>query len=119
MSVANKAKGAAFEIAVMKYLRSRGQEVDRLRLSGRDDQGDLVWRNGGLVFIFELKNTKVNNLTDYVRQAKAEAENYAKHRDMGRTPSWAAIVKKRNAPISESFVVTSLEEYLNQTGLPF
>jgi len=38
----NKAKGAAFEIDVMKWFRSLGILAERLRLAGKDDEGDIV-----------------------------------------------------------------------------
>jgi hypothetical protein len=38
----NKAKGAAFEIDVMKWFRGLGVLAERLRLAGKDDEGDLV-----------------------------------------------------------------------------
>lgn len=119
MSAANKRKGAAFETDFLKYLRNEGHDVERLSKTGREDEGDVVWKNGGLVFIFELKNTTAINLTDYVRQAEVEARNYAKHRGLDKVPSYAAVVKKRNAGIGEAFVITPLHEYVDQTAIPF
>lgn len=118
MSAANKARGAKFEIDVLKYFRSRGLDVERLRLAGRADEGDIVWKDGGLPFIFELKNEKAMNLTNYVRQAEVEARNYAEQRNIPM-PHFAAIVKKRMAPVAEAFVVIPLAEYINQTEVPF
>ena len=113
MSAANKRKGSLFETDVLKYLRLQGFDAERLRLTGRDDEGDLVVKVGGLTHVLECKATKVNNLTDFIRQAKTEAGNYDKHRGLlPGTSDYAVVVKKRQASIKDAFVVVSLEQYL-------
>lgn len=113
MSAANKIKGATFELDLLRYLRAEGYDTERLRLAGKQDEGDLVLKMGGTPYILEAKATKVNNLTDFVRQARDEATNYARARGILPAP-FAAVIKKRQAPISEAFVVIPLSEWLQQ-----
>ena len=108
----NKAKGAAFEIDVMKWLRKMGQVADRLRLAGKDDEGDLVCVVAGQTYILELKNTARLNLPEFWRQAEVEALNYAKARGIGEVPLSFVVVKRRNAPIKDAWVITNLEQWL-------
>ena len=48
----NKAKGAKFETDVMKWFRKMGAVAERLRLSGAEDEGDLVVMVAGDTYIF-------------------------------------------------------------------
>ena len=110
----NKAKGAAFEIDVMKWLRSMGQIADRLRLAGKDDEGDLVVVISGQTYILELKNTARLDLPEFWRQAEVEALNYAKARGIGEVPLHYVVVKRRNAGIEKSWVVQDLTQWLKE-----
>ena len=38
--VANKRMGATFELDIVKWFRGLGFNAERLRLSGKDDEGD-------------------------------------------------------------------------------
>jgi len=110
----NKRRGAQFEIDVLKYVRSLGLPAERLRLAGRDDEGDVVVEDVGMRYILEMKAVQRANLTDFVRQAQVEAGNYAKHRGLDKEKVYGVVVlKKRGAPISEAFVVTTLAEFLS------
>lgn len=111
MSAANKAKGSLFERDLLAYLRNEGYDAERLRLAGKDDEGDLVLKIGGLAFVLEAKNEKKMNLAGYVREAEVEAKNYARSRKLPWV-NFAALVKKRNAGIGEAYVVVPLHEWL-------
>ena len=110
----NKAKGAAFEIDVMKWLRSMGQVADRLRLAGKDDEGDLVCVVAGQTYILELKNTARLNLPEFWRQAEVEALNYAKARGIGEVPLHYVVVKRRNSGIDKAWVIQDLTQWLKE-----
>jgi len=110
----NKAKGAAFEIDVMKWFRSLGVLVERLRLAGKDDEGDLVCVVAGQTYILELKNTATLSLPQFWREAEVEALNYAKARGIGEVPLHYVVVKRRNAGIEKSWVVCDLEQWLKE-----
>ena len=110
----NKKKGTEFEVAVMKWLRSMGAVADRLRLAGKDDEGDLVCVIAGQSYILELKNTARLNLPEFWRQAEVEALNYAKARGIGEVPLHYVVVKRRNAAIEKAWVVQDLEQWLKE-----
>ena len=110
----NKAKGAAFEIDVMKWFRSLGVLAERLRLAGKDDEGDLVCVVAGQTYILELKNTARLDLPQFWREAEVEALNYAKARGIGEVPLHYVVVKRRNAGIEKSWVVCDLEQWLKE-----
>ena len=114
----NKLKGAAFEIDVMKWFRSKGQIADRLRLAGKDDEGDLVCVVAGQAYILELKNTARLNLPEFWRQAQVEALNYAKARGIGEVPLSYVVVKRRNAGIEKAWVVQDLTQWLKEKQMP-
>ena len=110
----NKAKGAAFEIDIMKWLRSMGAVADRLRLAGKDDEGDLVCVVSGQTYILELKNTARLNLPEFWRQAEVEALNYAKARGIGEVPLHYVVVKRRNSGIEKAWIVQPIEQWLKE-----
>lgn len=110
----NKAKGAKFETDVMKWLRGLGVLAERLRLAGKDDEGDLVCIIGGRSYILELKNTKSINLTQFWSEAQVEALNYAKARGIGEVPLHYVIVKRRNAGIEKAWVIQDLTQWLKE-----
>ena len=114
----NKAKGAAFEIDVMKWLRSMGQVADRLRLAGKDDEGDLVCVIAGQTYILELKNTARLDLPEFWRQAEVEALNYAKARGIGEVPLHYVVVKRRNSGIDKAWVIQDLTQWLKEKKMP-
>ena len=108
----NKAKGSAFEIDVMKWFRSLGVLAERLRLAGKDDEGDLVVVVSGQTYVLELKNTARLDLPEFWRQAEVEALNYAKARGLGEVPLHYVVVKRRNAGIEKAWVIESLDQWL-------
>jgi Holliday junction resolvase len=109
----NKRKGAAFEIDVMKWFRKMGVIAERLRLSGKEDEGDLVVMIGSQSYIFELKNTKTLDLKKFWNEAQVEAENYAKHRSVSKPLSFV-LFKRRNAPIEQAWVIQNLQQWIGE-----
>jgi Holliday junction resolvase len=109
----NKQKGAAFEIDAMKWFRKMGVLAERLRLSGKEDEGDLVVMVAGETYIFELKNTKTLNLKEFWDEAQTEATNYAKHRGVDRPFSYV-LFKRRNAGIDKAWVIQDLTQWLEE-----
>ena len=107
----NKTKGAKFETDVMKWFRKMGAVAERLRLSGAEDEGDLVVIVAGETYIFELKNTKTLNLKEFWDEAQTEAINYAKHRGIDRPLSYV-LFKRRNAGIDKAWVIQDLTQWL-------
>jgi len=107
----NKQKGSKFEVDVMKWFRKMGVVAERLRLSGSEDEGDLVVIVAGETFVFELKNTKKLNLKEFWDEAQKESDNYAKHRGVARPLSYV-LFKRRNAGIDKAWVIQDLTQWL-------
>lgn len=106
-------KGTLWETKLLNHLRSNGFDVERLRLTGKEDEGDLVVKDGGVVIV-EAKDEKRINLAGYLREAEAEAENYAKHRGLDPqlvTP--VAIVKRRNHGVGKAYVVMTVDTFFD------
>ena len=96
----------------MKWFRSLGVLAERLRLAGKDDEGDLVVVVSGQTYVLELKNTARLDLPEFWRQAEVEALNYAKARGLGEVPLHYVVVKRRNAGIEKAWVIESLDQWL-------
>lgn len=114
MANPNGRKGSAFEIAVLKWLRSRGAIAERLRLTGSRDEGDIVAIIASKTYILELKNRKAILLPTFWDEAVKEARNYAKARGLAKTPPSFVVVKRRNSSIERAFVIQDLESWLSE-----
>jgi Holliday junction resolvase len=117
MSAANKRKGSLFETSILKWLRSKGVSAERLRLAGKDDEGDIVAIVAGQPYIFELKATVKMDLPQFWREATAEAANYAKARGLDAVPPAYVIVKRRMAGLEQSWVIQDLEQWMRVQGV--
>lgn len=113
---AAKRRGALFETSVLKWLRGKGLLAERLRLAGKADEGDLVCIVAGQPYVFELKATARLDLPAYWREATEEAENYAKARNLAATPPAYVIVKRRGKGIEDSWVIQTLEKWVENVG---
>jgi Holliday junction resolvase len=109
----NGRKGAAFETAVLKFLRSAGVVAERLTKAGAKDEGDLVIIIAGSTYVLELKNRKKLDLPTFWAEAQIEAENYAMARNLDFIPPAYVIVKRRNAGIDKSWVIQDLNQWLS------
>ena len=114
MANPNGRKGSAFEIGVLKWLRSRGVTAERLRVSGSKDEGDIVAFIAGKTYVLELKNRKAISLPTFWDEACKEAKNYAKARGLKEAPPSFVVVKRRNASIERAFVIQDLESWLGE-----
>jgi len=107
----NKRRGASWEIELAEHLRARtGQRVERIRLAGRDDRGDMhLATTSGMVAV-EAKNAKANDLAGWCDEARQEAVNAG-------LPGWAVVIRRRGQrDPGAAYVVLSLDEWLRQTG---
>ena len=114
MANPNGRKGSAFEIGVLKWLRSRGISAERLRLSGLKDEGDIVAIVAGKTYVLELKNRKSISLPTFWDEAVKEAKNYAKARGLDQVPPSFVVVKRRNSSIDRAFVIQDLDSWLRE-----
>lgn len=114
----SKQIGTEWETRLRDLLRGDGYDVERLALSGPQDEGDLVLKLGPLwsdTFIIEAKAEKGLNLAGWIKEAQAEAQNYALHRGI-EVPHFAVVSKRRNHPASQAYVHMTLAEWLRQIG---
>jgi Holliday junction resolvase len=114
MANKNGRKGSQFETDVMKWLRNAGAMAERLTKAGAKDEGDMVVIISGETFILELKNRQTLSLPEFWREAQVEALNYAKARGLGEVPLSYVVVKRRNAPIEQAWVIQDLTQWLKE-----
>ncbi|QWQ42081.1 hypothetical protein KME66_14485 [Streptomyces sp. YPW6] len=108
----NKRKGSQWETDLREGLRGLGFDVESLRLAGTEDEGDMVARIDGRFLLIEAKNAKFEPAT-FVREAKAERLNFAKHRGLDpELVTSLAVVKARGKNWRQAYVLTTLEDYL-------
>lgn len=115
MSAANKRKGSALERDALQLGRDRGHQIERLRLAGREDEGDLALQGGyGLVTILEAKNRARFTPGPWMDEAVLEASNWAKHRNhLGADPIPAVLAKRRMKGIEDAFLILRYGDYLD------
>lgn len=111
--IKNKRKGAQFEIDVLNWFRKLGFSAERLRLAGREDEGDVVVIVGGGTYLFECKNTARLELDEFWRQVEVEAKNFAKARDLD-VPFHYVLWKRKHKSIDKTWVIQSLDQWLEE-----
>lgn len=113
MSTAGKRRGAQFETDVLRWIRSQaGLPAERLRLAGKDDEGDIAVQDVGLTYLLELKATQKLDLAGAVAEVMTERVNYAKARGLDPATVMPLVVfKRRNHGIAKAYVVTTVEEF--------
>ena len=109
----NKKVGNKFEIKLVEFFRGLGHLAERLRLAGKDDEGDVVAVIAGKTYLFELKNVKRIDLPQFWREAEVEVKNYTKARKLKKEPPVYVIVKRKNASIEKSWVIQPLDRWLS------
>ncbi|ASJ79908.1 hypothetical protein [Propionibacterium phage PacnesP1] len=96
----------------MHQLRNTGYDIERLHLNGREDEGDLILTTGHKTYVIEAKAGQ-QHLAQFVKQASLEARNYETHRNhKPQTAIGLVVMKQRNKPWSEAYVVSTLNELL-------
>lgn len=112
-----KRAGAQFETDVLRWLREKGMNAERLARAGSNDEGDLVFHaDDGLSVVLELKvrrdKTSQLSLGTYMSEAATEAANYATARGLVVPPIPAVLVKRSNKPLDDAFVVLRLKDFV-------
>lgn len=112
---ASKRKGAQFEVDIESFFRGKYLNTNRLVRRGKDDEGDVLIRVHDLAVILEAKNEKAIDLAGYMREATEEALRWEAKHVHEPTPAdlvvGAAVVKRRNNPVSKSYVVTEADDF--------
>lgn len=115
--------GRQYETDLMKHLRDKGLDVERLRLTGAEDEGDLLLRMNWTTdrparFVLEAKRRKAMDLGGWIKEAELERNNYTHHRSIPHSEAGFLVVHyRRQHNISQSYATTTLEEYLRQLGV--
>ncbi|MFJ9158668.1 hypothetical protein ACIRPS_17915 [Streptomyces griseoviridis] len=110
----NKRRGADWEAEIRDRLREAGVDIERLRLVGKDDEGDHVVRwDGGRYLVIEAKNATFEPGT-FIKEALRERDNFARHRDLSpKDVDVIVIVRRRGASWRQAYVLTTVEEYFD------
>jgi Holliday junction resolvase len=104
-------KGPRWEAQLVKWFRGHGWDSERLRLAGKDDQGDVVVRDDGVHIVIEAKAAVRFDLAGWLKESLVERRNYAKARGLRMDQTEAMlIIKAPGRPITESYVVQSFGE---------
>lgn len=113
----SRRKGASFELDVLKWIREEtGLRAERLRLAGKNDEGDIAVDDVGLVYVIECKNEQKISLAGYVTESITEARNYAAARSLTVDDIMPIVViKRRGRPIGDSYVLSTLTEFFKTT----
>lgn len=74
---ASRAKGTAWESAIVGYLLGRGwPHAERRALNGSQDKGDIA---GILGWVIEAKNARAITLAEWAKELEAEVRNAKAH----------------------------------------
>lgn len=107
-------KGGAFERELLKYLREvQGLDTERLRLAGKEDEGDLLVRFPQHRLVIEAKNVSRMDLAGWIREAELEANQYAAHRGI-TVPDFVVVHKAKGKATGRAYVTTTLDQYIEQ-----
>ena len=113
----NRSAGASWETTTLASLRSLGFDSERLRLSGKQDEGDVVFRHEGHYYVLECKNVKTwgyAGLLGYVGEVVAEVVNFAKRRLLKSDKVHGAVLLKvHNKSWRSAVVMMPVTEYLD------
>lgn len=108
----NRRAGAEWETRLLHQLRDTGHNIERLHLNGREDEGDLILKTGNHTYVIEAKAGQPH-LAQFVKEATLEARNYETHRNLvDKSTIGLVVMKQRNKPWSEAYVVSTLNELL-------
>jgi hypothetical protein len=114
----NRRAGARWQSDLRDGLRAEGFDVERLVLTGKEDEGDLVIRDpqrkgrSSLYLVIEAKAGEMKP-SEFVREAATEAEHFRAHRGLpAEHVSGVAVVKQRGKNWKDAYVLTTLRDYL-------
>ena len=111
---ANRRKGSQYEADLVKFFRSKGMDTERLRLSGKEDEGDIVVRIGrDHRVVLEAKSGKnIRPRFWYDEEAVPEARNYMKRRSLLIEEVIPALaMKSHNKAIGKSLITIDLDTF--------
>lgn len=117
---AASAAGKKYETDLMKYMREKGYDVERLRLTGAEDEGDLLLRGAtyenlyGYRAVIEAKRRRGMDLAGWIREAQEERDHYDAHRGIQDPSSFVVVHYARGKGLGGSYVTTTLDEWMRR-----
>jgi len=114
--------GTRFETDLLAWLREHRFYAERLARAGAADEGDLVaWKTPDRILLMEAKARRSKTtslaLAGWLKEAQTEADNYARRRCLTEQSVHPLLVVKRpNQPIGKSYVVMTLEDFMEMNG---
>ena len=108
MSNPNKAKGTAFETAIVRYLHERGfTDARRVVQTGPVDTGDVHCGR----FCFQAKNWR-----DTAAAMREGTDGAMRQKKAAGLPFGVAVVKRHRANVSQAYAIMPLEHYVDLMG---
>ncbi|WP_327175489.1 hypothetical protein OG599_09320 [Streptomyces sp. NBC_01335] len=113
----NKRAGARWESELRDELRGAGLDIERLRLTGTEDEGDHVVRRAPArhrrYLIIETKNAKFEPGT-FMKEALRERDAFAAHRGLDpRDVEAVVVVRRRGASWRDAYVLSTVAEFFD------
>lgn len=110
----NKRKGSGFELDCVVFFRGEGFKVERLRLAGKHDEGDLAIEDEHGVIVVECKNEQSFKPAQWLAEALVERDNYCKARGLDpATVSALVIAKRRGKGVKDAYCISSVTEHFD------
>jgi hypothetical protein len=106
--VANKRRGAAWEIDLADFFMQQGLNAQRLPRAGRNDIGDVFVPGVNGIYVVEAKAPRRDgriDLSGWIRESEIEAENYRVAKRLTVAPTPLVIIKASNKGTGEAYVV--------------
>ncbi len=113
--IANKRRGAGWEIDLADYFVELEYEAQRLPRAGRNDIGDVFLKTVNDTYVIEAKAPRRDgriDLSGWLREADTEADNYMNQKKLKVRPTPLVIIKASNKGIGEAYVVQRLSDVL-------
>lgn len=109
----NKRKGAEWELSLLDYFRNKHLTAERMRLTGKHDEGDLmVYIDGQTVLIVEAKNEQSFKPGTWIAEANTESINWAAARNATVDVIPVVIAKRRQHSTAKAYVIMELGTFM-------
>lgn len=109
----NKRKGAQWELDLLEYFRDQQLVAERMRLTGKHDEGDLmVYLNAKRVLVIEAKNEQSFKPGTWINEANIEAANWAIARNATIDVVPVVVAKRRQNGVGKAYVIMELDTFM-------
>ena len=113
--MANKRRGATWEIDLADWFIDQGLNAQRLPRAGRNDIGDVFVPGHNDMYVVEAKAPRRDgriDLSGWMKEAQVEAENYRVAKKLALAPTPLVIIKAPNKGVEEAYVVQRLSDVI-------